>query len=94
MLVKHLLSRELTIETLIADTAAAEAEASRRLGLYGVQRKVIRVMATRDEAQAMRLNTTGTVQFRGLGFDAGKPMVVIGREEDFQRERVILTLWG
>ncbi len=94
VLVKHLLSRELTIETLIADTAAAEAEASRRLGLYGVQRKVIRVMATRDEAQAMRLNTTGTVQFRGLGFDAGKPMVVIGREEDFQRERVILTLWG
>lgn len=94
VLAKHLLSRELSIETLIAETSAAEAEAARRLGLYGVQRKVIRVMAVREEAAAMVLNSTGTVQFRGLGFDAGKPMVVIGREDDFQRERVILTLWG
>ncbi len=94
VLVNHLLSRELSVETLIADTAAAQAEAARRLGLYGVQRKVIQVMASRDETGPMMLNSTGTVQFSCIGFDTGKPMVVIGREDDFQRERVILTLWG
>lgn len=91
---KHLLSRELVIETLLADAAAAEAEAARRLALYGVQRRVIRVMATREEALNAVLNSTGTVTFSGLGFDAGRAMVVIGREDDFQRERVALTLWG
>lgn len=94
VLVKHLLARELVIETLIAYAADAQAEATRRLGLYGVQRKVIRVGATREEAANAVLNSTGTVTFRGLGFDAGKNMVVIGREDDFQGERVTLTLWG
>jgi hypothetical protein len=51
-------------------------------------------MATREDAEDAVLNSTGTVTFRGLGFDNGKNMVVIGREDDFQRERVILTLWG
>lgn len=92
--VKHLLARELVIETLIAYAADAQAEATRRLGLYGVQRKVIRVGATREEAANAVLNSTGTVTFRGLGFEAGKNMVVIGREDDFQGERVTLTLWG
>jgi hypothetical protein len=94
VLTKHLLARELVIETMISDAAAASAEATRRLGLYSVQRKVIRVMATREDAEDAVLNSTGTVTFRGLGFDNGKNMVVIGREDDFQRERVILTLWG
>lgn len=94
VLVKHLLARELVIETLLTSATDADAEATRRLDLYSVQRKVIRVMATREDAALAVLNSTGTVKFRGLGFDDGKDMVVIGREDDFQRERVILTLWG
>jgi hypothetical protein len=51
-------------------------------------------MASREDAEDAVLNSTGAVTFTGLGFDDGKLMVVIGREDDFQNERVILTLWG
>jgi hypothetical protein len=94
VLTKHLLAKELTIETLLTDADDAAAEATRRLALYGTERKVIRVMATREDAEDAVLNSTGMVKFHGLGFDDGKLMVVIGREDDFQNERVILTLWG
>jgi hypothetical protein len=94
VLVKHLLAREMVIDTLLTSATDAAAEAMRRLNLYGVQRKVIRVMATREDAEDAVLNSTGTVKFEGLGFNDGKDMVVIGREDDFERERVILTLWG
>lgn len=94
VLIKHLLARELIIETLIAYKADADTEAARRLGLYGVHRVVIRVMASLEDAETIELNSTGTIVFEGLGFNAGKPMVVIGREDDYQRERVVLTLWG
>lgn len=91
---RHLLARELDIETAIADEAAAAAEGARRLGLYGVDRDVIRVAIDRAEAEALALNSTITLQHRRHGYASGKPMRIIGRVEDFASEKTQLTLWG
>lgn len=91
---RHLLSTELTIETLLVEQAAAEAEAERRLGLYGVNRDVVRVGVERVDAGAMTLNETVELRTDRFGYEAGRAMRIIGRADDYQNEKAILTLWG
>ncbi|MDF2797511.1 MAG: hypothetical protein K0R85_255 [Devosia sp.] len=91
---KHLLAPELVIDTLLTNAADAAAEAARRLALYSVRRDVISFPVRRDDAAVAVLGSTGTLTLPRFGYGAGRPMLVIGREEDPANERVTLTLWG
>lgn len=91
---KHTLSPEISVETLIANAADATTEAARLLALHSVTRRVLMISVRRDDADAMPLNSTGTVTYPRLGFASGRLMVVIGRREDPASELVKLTLWG
>src|SRR5690606_6637370 len=54
VLARHLLSRQMEIETLLVDEAAAQAEGGRRLGLYGVHREALTIgidIADADDLQ-------------------------------------------
>lgn len=94
VLARHLLSRELEIDTLLVDQAAAQAEAARRLGLYGVNRDVVRVGWDIADADDLQLNETVELVIDRFDYGAGKPMRIIGRADDFAAERTYLTLWG
>lgn len=94
VLTRHLLSTELSIETFLVEQAAADAEAERRLALYGVNRDVVRVGVDREDAELMLLNTTVTLRTDRFGYGSGKAMRIIGRADDYQNEKAILTLWG
>ncbi|MDO1582434.1 hypothetical protein [Rhizobium oryzicola] len=90
----HLLADEMTAETAIAAQADAEAEAARRLGLYGVTRFVLSVDVRISDAVLATLGASvNAVLPLGL-FRNGRAMLVIGRVEERSKERVTLTLWG
>lgn len=92
VLTKHMLAPELAFETLLLSEADAQAEAARRLGLYGQTRLVVSFSVDRVLAETLPLNAT--VQMAPIGAGLDRPMVVIGREENFGDETVELTLWG
>jgi hypothetical protein len=94
LLTKHPLARELTIDTLIASSADATTEATRRQTLYGTRRDLVRGSARRGDVAAAPLNSTITLKLNRLGYESGRNMVVIGRREDPATERVDLWLWG
>lgn len=91
---RHLLSRELEFETLLVEQADAQAESARRLSLYGVHRDVTRVALAFDDAKDLVPNITVNLVTDRFDYADGKPMLIIGREEDPAAERVVLTLWG
>lgn len=74
----HLRAAELTFGSLMATEADALAEASRRLGIYGVRRERYQVPLHASQAQGIRLGQIVTLRLPRLGLDAGKPMLVIG----------------
>lgn len=98
---------ELTVTTLIAGEADAQAEADRLLALFSVprQRFSVRVPGAviRDDAQ---MGTSGrvpgdfkpgarvTLQIPRFGLDAGKTFIVLEMREDFQNDTVTLIIWG
>ncbi|MFD2248961.1 hypothetical protein FHS82_001078 [Pseudochelatococcus lubricantis] len=106
---KHKLSPEITVDTLLATQSAAEAEASRLLGLRGLRRDTIVITLPfgdserGDEAYtratAINLGDTITVQVPRFGYGSGRPFVVIGREDSYgtaddPAQTVKLTCWG
>lgn len=91
---RHLLSRELEIETMLVDQSAAEAEAARRLNLYSVNRDVVRIGYPISEADSLQLNETVELVLDRFDYTNGKAMRIIGRADDFAAEKAILTLWG
>lgn len=92
--IKHPMAGELVIETRLTSAADAGAEAARYLALYKVRRDVLQVSVNWQDATSMLLGSTGTLTLPRLGYQAGKPMVVIGRQEVAKDDKVILTLWG
>lgn len=94
VLTKHKLSKELTIETLLISQSDAIAEAAELLPFYNTNRDVVRIGLASNEADALSLNKTVTLKMDGLGYSSGKPMVVIGRDDDYENEKTTLTLWG
>lgn len=89
---RHPLSEEITFDTLLTSLTDATAEATRRIGFYGVHREVISFGVPQEEAA--ELGQTVTVVMPRLGYEAGKDMIVIGREEQNTQYRTILTCWG
>lgn len=91
---KHLLSPELPVETLLADADDAASEAARLLALYKVRRDVISFPVAAEKADDYTPGATVTVDWPRFGYSGGRDMVVIGREERWRDEQVVLTLWG
>lgn len=91
---KHMLAPELRISTLIVEQAAALAEAARRFALYSVRRDVLTFDMNHVDADAYRVGRTVTIRQPRFGYEAGRNMVVIGREENLRDYTVTLTVWG
>lgn len=91
---KHLLAPELAIDTMLVNPADAAAEAARRLALYSVRRDVLTLPIEHIAADAYGLGATVQVKLDRFGYQAGRNMVVIGRNESLRDEQVTLTVWG
>lgn len=88
----HLLASEITIDSLLVSQAAAQAEAARRLGLYGVRRD--RWAFPVPIERAAPIGAVVRLQMRRFGYDGGRLFRVIGRTDDFSERTATLTLWG
>ncbi|MBB4146020.1 hypothetical protein [Rhizobium rhizoryzae] len=91
---RYKLATEITLETAIANQADAQSEATRKLGLYGVNRFVLSLDAAIAEVAALTLGASVNAVLPLGSFAAGKTMLVIGRNDQRSSERVTLTLWG
>lgn len=93
---KHPSAAELTVDTAFADEAAAAAEATRRLGLFGVTRRRYRlkVALTPAIAAAVDLGAVVRVEHPRFGLAAGKLFVVTALELDLLTLTAELTIWG
>lgn len=92
--VKHLLAPEMRVSTFIVDQEAAEAEADRWLDLYSVRRDILSFAMNHADADAFQLGKTVKIVLPRWGYEAGRNMVVIGREETLRDYTVTLTVWG
>ncbi|HZH25762.1 MAG TPA: hypothetical protein VEY95_01150 [Azospirillaceae bacterium] len=93
---KHRLAKELAFESLLDTEAAAQAEAARRLALYGVRRDRLRARVKFDAGLAATVDLGSVVRVRlpRFGYGAGKLFEVIGIEYDAARDVADLELWG
>lgn len=88
----HLLSPEITVDTLILDRTEAATEADRLQALYGTQRHFLQVKLPRDtQADLFKLINVTIARF---GYDSGKLFRVIGIDRDFAKGKNMVTLWG
>ena len=90
----HPLAREINVDTLLIDPAAAQAEAERLLALHSVDRVRLRVKVPRAQLPADLLGKPILLQVPRYNYDAGKLLLVIGVEEDCAADTLILDLWG
>lgn len=90
----HPLSKGLEIQTTIADQAAAVSESGRNFALYSVNRQSLTIGVTFEDARQLNLGDTIAVIIPRLGYDEGKPMLIIGRSDNWVEQTVQLTLWG
>ncbi|HJW23754.1 MAG TPA: hypothetical protein VJ576_02560 [Rhodocyclaceae bacterium] len=93
---KHPLAGELERRSLLLASADADAEASRLLDLYGVDRHTWKVEARLTAAQigALALGMTVRLVFPRFGLAGGKNFVLIGMVRELESSRATLWLWG
>ena len=91
---RHPLSTEMRIETALASITGAASEASRRLAMYSVRRDLLDLSIPATDAAEKTIGSTTKLTLPRFGYETGRNMVVIGREDDLKNERVKLTLWG
>ncbi|MBX3536428.1 MAG: hypothetical protein KF735_02220 [Chelatococcus sp.] len=85
---------EVTVDSCLTSLSTAQAEAARLLALYKVRRDRVSLTLWDEQADGIRLGDTVTVQVPRFGYDAGRVMRVIGRN-DKRAERVVeLDLYG
>jgi len=94
--VKHLLSDELTADTLLSTAAAAQTEADRLKALYSVRRDIFEVPVDARLLQRSPLFFMDVVRvtYSRFGLDAGKLFRVIGIRPELKDQKVTLSLWG
>lgn len=90
----HLLAKDLTFDTAFAFLADAQAEANRRLAIYGQRRDRYRVPMPASEAGGVTLGDTRTLALDRFGLQAGKTFVVIGEEVTLATGKIVLDLYG
>lgn len=94
---RHLLAPEMEFETLLLDSTAATAEATRRLNLYKVERDRLSIKVGVESLESLSSIDLGSViQVRVLrfGYDSGKLFRIIGIKSDYRSSILELTLWG
>lgn len=89
----HPQAGELAVETLLTTQADALAVANTLLGLYGVQRRAVRLRMRREDVD-FALGDTVKITLSRLGFENGVRMVAIGRRDIRALEQVELIFWG
>jgi hypothetical protein len=87
-----LLAREERMDTPLDDKAAAQAEAQRRLGLFGPRRAGFEAVVPLDPT--LRVGLTVRLIDARYGLAAGRDFVVMDLASDAGREEHTLTLWG
>lgn len=92
----RLLAEEVTYDTFINGISEAQAEADRRLGLFGVRRDIASVTVPSPAyfGDALDLGKTVKVTVPRLGYQAGRSMVIVAINLDYGANRADLTLWG
>lgn len=104
VLIKHLLSQPLEVESMLQVEADALAEASRLMTLHGVRRDLFNITVALDDtvtgvsslgiSGVLELGSLVSIQYARYGLDNGKLMRVIGYELDARLNQAALTLWG
>lgn len=90
---RHLLSEEIVDETGLALKADAEAEAVRRLAVFGADRDAFRVRL-KTQPFALELGQTVRIAYPRYRLAAGRLLLVVGMTEDAAVNEVTLDLWG
>ena len=90
----HPLATELTVDTLLTEPADALAEANRLLSIYKVRRDRLIVPLDATLAAPADLGRTITMQFSRWGYNAGRPMVILGMTENAVAGITELDIWG
>lgn len=92
-LVSYPLSKEMVVESLFLEVAAATAEATRLLSIYDTQRDVYRVKL-KTQPYSIKLNSVVNITFSRYNLTAGKLFRCVGMSEDATVNEVTLDLWG
>ena len=87
-------SPEIVIDSLIAAEADAQDEADRLLTLYGELRDQYAMEVPTSIVTTRNLGEFVTLTYARFGLNAGKKFMVIGKKYNFERDTVVLTLWG
>ncbi len=87
-------SPEIVIDSLIAAEADAQNEADRLLTLYSELRDQYAMEVPTSIVTTRAIGEFVTVTYARFGLNAGKKFMVIGKKYNFERDTVVLTLWG
>jgi hypothetical protein len=90
----HPLSPDISVETLLVDVAAAQAEAASLLALYEVRRQRFRVRLRPRYGLALNLGDVVRLTVPRFGLSAGKLFTVLGLAPDFEQHVVEADLYG
>lgn len=90
---RHPLSVEAVVSTLLADQAAAATEAVRLLSVFGTDRVAFRVLL-KTQPFALEVGQTVTLSYPRHGLAQGRNLVVVGMVEDSAMNEISLDLWG
>lgn len=90
----HPLSPAISVETLLVETTAAEAETARLLALYKVRRQRFRVRLRPRYGLSLSLGNVVRLVVPRFGLDAGKLFTVLGLAPDFEANAVEADLYG
>lgn len=90
----HKLASEMSFETYFVNAADAQAEADRRLALYGVQRDRFRVPLRSYLVEEIDIGSIVRLQIPRFKLDDGKDFRVIGMSPNLETGRTVIDLWG
>lgn len=87
---------EIAVSSYLTASSDAQAEADRRLALYGVARQMleVRIRAARVTVQAFDIGQTVSLTWPRFGLATGKRFRVVGLQTNFQNRELLLRLWG
>lgn len=95
VLTLHLLAPEITDNSLIVASTAAQAEATRRLTLRKTRRdRLSLVLQLTNENAVIDLGNVISVAHPRLGLSAGRLFIVLGVQSDAKAKRLYINCWG
>ena len=93
---KHLLSQQMERDSLLTTAAQAQAECTRLLNLYKVDRHTFRItVKSADPLKGIELGSVIQLTLDRFGLNDGRLFVVLGIQDNLPREgRMTFTIWG